>query len=134
MSNEEITSSDILRAKSGTEIRLSQTGPNLRPVLIISDMVPEPDREAVEAVLLVHTVRDPVGAIRPGHNEGEDEDNEEEADEECHTAEVECKERLLVQVGTEKAKQGDDEERKAQDDDGPSEHVDTLVVRLRGEP
>lgn len=134
MSGKKLLSRNKFPIKLGTGIRVSKTGPNLPPILVIHNMVPQPRREPGQPVLLVPATRDGVPARGAGDDEGEDEEDEEGGDEDGHTHEVEGEEGLLVPVGADEAGEGDEEEGDADEDDGPAEPVDAGVVGLGGEP
>lgn len=134
MSREELFSGDVILVKVWTNVRLSQTGPNLLPVPGVGDVASEPLWEATELVLLVGSAGDGVGPVRARDDEGEDEEDEEEADEDGHATEVEGEEALAVPVGADEAGEGNEEDEGAEDDDGPAEEVGALAVGLVGEP
>lgn len=99
MSDKEISCTHILRIELTTEIGLSQTTPDLNPIIITSYMIPKPIREPIKAVLFVSTAGYPEGSIGSGYDKGEDEEDKEESDEDGHTAKVEGKKALFVPVG-----------------------------------
>lgn len=108
MSREELISGDVIEVKLWTNVRLSQTGPNLIPVPGVGDVVSEPRWEAVEPVLLVASAGDGVASVGARDDEGEDEEDEEEADEDGHATEVEGEEARAVPVGADEARQGNE--------------------------
>ena len=132
MSREELIGGDVILVKRSANVRLSQTGPNLVPVGGVGDVVSEPLWEAVEAVLVVGSAGDGVGAVGARDDEGEDEEDEEEADEDGHATEVERQKALAVPVGANEAGEGNEEDEHAEDDDGPAEVPGALVVGLVG--
>ena len=131
MSSEEISGGDVIL---GADLRVSQTGPNLGPIIIAGDVVAEPGREASKAVLAEGHARDGVGPARASDYKGEDEEDEEEEDEDEHTDEVEAEEAFLLPIGADEASEGDEEECYSDEDERPAEPPDALVVGLRGQP
>lgn len=131
---EELISSEVVLGELSANIRSSQTGPYLAPASGGGDVVAEPGGEGVEAVLLEGSSGDVVGSIGSGDDEGEDEEDEEEGDEERHGEEVESQEALFVPVGTDEAREGDEEDEEAHDDDGPPEVGDALIRGVGGQP
>lgn len=128
--SEELIGGDVIEGELRADIGSSQTGLYLVPAAGAGDAVPEPGREAVEVVLLVGSSGDVVGSVGSGDEEGEDEKDEEEGDEESHGEEVKGEEALFVPVGTDKAREGDEEDEEAHYENGPAEVGDALVIGL----
>lgn len=133
-SHEKLISRDIILGKLGADIGLRQTGPNLQPMGGIGDVVLEPVGEAVEAVLPVSPAGNGITAIATSDEESTDEKDEKQGYEDGHTEKIESQKALLVPISTHKAGEGDQQDEDAEQDDGPSEGVDALVVGLRGQP
>lgn len=131
---EEIGGGEVLGGELGAGTGLGQTGPNPGPIIVAGDVVAGPGGEAGEAVLVEGHAGDGVGAGVAGDDEGEDEEDEEEDDEHEHADQVEPQEALLLPVGPHEARQGHQEEGDADEDEGPPEPPDALVVGLRRQP
>lgn len=132
MSGEELISGDILLSQLRANIGVSQTSPDLVPALGINYVVSKPARVPIEPILLVTPSRHIVAPIRPCNYESKDQQDEEETNENGHAAKIEGQEGFLVPVGTDKASKGDKEDEEAKENNGPSEEVDAVVVRLGG--
>jgi len=75
MSGKKLLSRNIIPIKLRTSIRIRKTSPNLPPIPIINNVVPQPLRKPGQAVLLVAAAGDRVGARGAGDDEGEDEED-----------------------------------------------------------
>lgn len=131
MGVEELVGGDVILGELKTDIRFSQTGPNFLPTPRTSDAVPQPRGESVKPVLPVPSTGNIVATVGSCNDEGENKDNEEDSDEECHGEEVKCQETLFVPVGTDETGEGDEEDKDADYDNGPPDVGDALVVWLR---
>lgn len=99
---------------------------------MVEDVGLEPAGVTLKAVLTVGAGGGVIGAVGAGDDEGEDEQGEEEEDEASHAEKVGGEEARAVPDGADEATEGDEEEKDADDDDGPSEEVDAGVVFLGG--
>lgn len=97
-------------------------------------MVSEPTRVTIKPILFVTSSDHIVAPIRLRNYKSEDQQEEEEANEDGHAAEIEGQEGFLIPVGADEAGKGNKEDQKAEKDDRPPEEVDAAVVWLGSQP
>ena len=134
MSHEELIGGDVVLIELGADIGLRKASPDLVPVPGIGDVVPQPRREPFQTVLFEGAAGDDVAAVGTSDDEGEDKENQEEADEDRHTEEVECQKAFSVPVSADETGEGDEQDENAEKGHRPPKEVDALVVRLRRQP
>lgn len=130
MSSKELIGGNKFLSQLRTNTSISQTSLDFSPTLVINHMVSKPSRVPIEPVLFITFSGDVITAVRPGDDESEDKQNQEEGNEDGHATEVESKEGFFVTVSADEAGEGDKEDEEAEQDDRPPDEVDTGVVGL----
>lgn len=110
MSGKELIRGDILLSQLRTNIGVSQTSPDLVPALGVNYMVSEPTRVTIKPILFVTSSDHIVAPIRLRNYKSEDQQEEEEANEDGHAAEIEGQEGFLIPVGADEAGKGNKED------------------------
>ncbi|KAL0337297.1 UNVERIFIED_CONTAM: hypothetical protein Scaly_2004800 [Sesamum calycinum] len=97
-------------------------------------MIPKPRREPLQPVLPEPHSGHGVRAVGARDDESEHEEHQQQNYEDKHANQVDPQKAFLFPVGADESGEGDNEESYTEEDEGPTEPVDALVVRLGGQP